>query len=162
MPQLGSAACDICGLPSICACRSCHGGDRVAVLWLGIAISHYRFLRGYMMQGREINKLPYHTEFFPIGTIFAFVLCLIITLGQNYQAFLQDRIDWYGVTATYIGIPLFLVIWFGYKLSRGTKVIKYQEMEFPKWRDDSEDNPEPTKPVMTSDQLLVAVEINPQ
>lgn len=121
------------------------------IAWLGIAISHYRFRRGYMMQGRDLNDLPYQSGFFPIGPIFAFVLCLIITLGQNYQAFLQDRIDWYGVTATYIGIPLFLVIWFGYKLSRGTKVIKYQEMEFPKWRDDSEDNPEPTKPVMTSD-----------
>ncbi|PVF13399.1 lysine transporter, partial [Yersinia pestis] len=76
--------------------------------------------------------------------IFAFVLCLIITLGQNYQAFLQDRIDWYGVTATYIGIPLFLVIWFGYKLSRGTRVVKYQEMEFPKWRDESEEHQKPT------------------
>ncbi len=64
--------------------------------------------------------------------IFAFVLCLIITLGQNYQAFLQDKIDWYGVTATYIGIPLFLLIWFGYKLSQGTRVVKYSEMEFPK------------------------------
>ncbi len=34
------------------------------------------------------------SPFFPFGPIFAFVLCLIITLGQNYQAFLQDRIDW--------------------------------------------------------------------
>ena len=40
-------------------------------------------------------------------------MCLIITLGQNYQAFLQDRIDWGGVVATYVGIPLFLLIWLG-------------------------------------------------
>ena len=63
--------------------------------------------------------------------VFAFVLCLIITLGQNYQAFLKDTIDWYGVAATYIGLPLFLIIWFGYKLTKGTKVVKYSEMEFP-------------------------------
>jgi lysine-specific permease len=52
-------------------------------------------------------------------------------LGQNYQAFLKDTIDWGGVAATYIGLPLFLIIWFGYKLSKGTKVVKYSDMEFP-------------------------------
>lgn len=101
------------------------------IAWLGIAISHYRFRRGYVSQGRDLKKLPYLSGFFPFGPVFAFVLCLIITLGQNYQAFLKDTIDWYGVAATYIGLPLFLIIWFGYKLTKGTKVVKYSEMEFP-------------------------------
>ncbi|QZN97306.1 amino acid permease [Symbiopectobacterium purcellii] len=101
------------------------------IAWLGIAISHYRFRRGYVQHGLDLNALPYRSGFFPIGPIFAFVLCLLITLGQNYQAFLQDNIDWYGVTATYIGIPLFLLIWFGYKLSRGTRIVKYEDMTFP-------------------------------
>jgi len=101
------------------------------IAWLGIAISHYRFRRGYVSQGRDLKKLPYLSGFFPFGPVFAFVLCLIITLGQNYQAFLKDSIDWYGVAATYIGLPLFLIIWFGYKLTKGTKVVKYSEMEFP-------------------------------
>ena len=64
------------------------------IAWLGIAISHYRFRRGYVAQGRNLADLPYVSPFFPFGPIFAFALCLIITLGQNYQAFLQDRIDW--------------------------------------------------------------------
>lgn len=101
------------------------------IAWLGIAISHYRFRKGYMAQGRNLNDLPYVSGFFPIGPIFAFALCLIITLGQNYQAFLADRIDWVGVTATYIGIPLFLAIWFGYKIVKKTTVIRYKEMDFP-------------------------------
>ncbi|TDS96016.1 lysine:proton symporter (AAT family) [Rahnella sp. BIGb0236] len=101
------------------------------IAWLGIAVSHYRFRRGYVSQGRDLKKLPYLSGFFPFGPVFAFVLCLIITLGQNYQAFLKDTIDWGGVAATYIGLPLFLIIWFGYKLSKGTKVVKYREMEFP-------------------------------
>ena len=135
------ATCVVAGL---CFLTSMFGNQSV-YLWLlntsgmtgfiarlGIAISHYRFRRGYMLQGRDLNDLPYRSGFFPLGPIFAFVLCLIITTGQNYRAFLQDKIDWYGVTATYIGIPLFLLIWFGYKLSRGTRVVKYSEMEFPK------------------------------
>lgn len=71
------------------------------IAWLGIAISHYRFRRGYIAQGYDVNQLPYKSSLFPFGPVFAFVLCLIITLGQNYGAFLQDRIDWYGVIATY-------------------------------------------------------------
>ncbi|EQC00345.1 amino acid permease [Photorhabdus temperata] len=101
------------------------------IAWLGIAISHYRFRRGYIAQGLDLSRLPYRSGFFPVGPIFAFILCLTITLGQNYQAFLQDKIDWYGVTATYIGIPLFLLIWFGYKLVKKTHFIKYNEMKFP-------------------------------
>lgn len=57
------------------------------IAWLGIAISHYRFRRGYVLQGHDINDLPYRSGFFPLGPIFAFILCLIITLGQNYEAF---------------------------------------------------------------------------
>lgn len=101
------------------------------IAWLGIAISHYRFRKGYMLQGRDLSRLPYLSPFFPFGPIFAFVLCLIITLGQNYQAFLADQIDWTGVVATYIGIPVFLLIWLGYRLVRKTRFVRYREMQFP-------------------------------
>ncbi|MBT0661120.1 amino acid permease [Providencia rettgeri] len=105
------------------------------IAWLGIAISHYRFRRGYIAQGRDLNDLPYRSGFFPIGPIFAFILCLTITLGQNYQAFLEDKIDWVWVTATYIGIPLFLAIWFGYKIVKKTTFIRYKDMSFPSYRE---------------------------
>ncbi len=108
------------------------------IAWLGIAISHYRFRRGYMLQGRDLKALPYRSGFFPFGPIFAFILCLIITLGQNYQAFLKDSIDWYAVAATYVGIPLFLIIWFGYKLKHKTRIIDYKDMIFPTWQSEDE------------------------
>ncbi|WP_294902823.1 amino acid permease [Tatumella sp. UBA2305] len=101
------------------------------IAWLGIAVSHYRFRRGYIANGLDLSALPYRSGLFPLGPVFAFVLCLLITLGQNYQAFMADTIDWYGVAATYIGIPLFLVIWLGYKWTRGTRFVRYQDMEFP-------------------------------
>ncbi|GAA0336844.1 amino acid permease [Morganella psychrotolerans] len=101
------------------------------IAWLGIAISHYRFRRGYIAQGYDLKDLPYRSGFFPVGPIFAFILCLGITLGQNYEAFLQDQIDWVGVVATYIGLPLFLAIWFGYKITKRTRFVRYGEMDFP-------------------------------
>lgn len=33
------------------------------IAWLGIAISHYRFRRGYVAQGKDLNDLPYRSGF---------------------------------------------------------------------------------------------------
>jgi lysine-specific permease len=99
------------------------------VAWLGIAISHYRFRKGCEVQNYDMNQLPYKAAAFPFGPIFAFVLCLIITLGQNYENLIKDQIDWVGAIATYIGLPLFLAIWFGYKWVKGTRIVKYSEMD---------------------------------
>ncbi|MDF7671371.1 amino acid permease [Orbaceae bacterium ESL0721] len=102
------------------------------IAWLGIAISHYRFRRGFIAQGHDLNELPYRASCFPFGPIFAFILCMVITLGQNYEAFLNDTIDWNGAIATYIGIPLFFIILFGYKIVKKSKWVKYSEMDFSK------------------------------
>jgi lysine-specific permease len=101
------------------------------ISWLGIAVSHYRFRKGYVAQGHSLAALPYVSPYFPFGPLFAFIVCLFITLGQNYQAFLQDQIDWGGVIATYVGIPLFLTFWLGYRLLRGGGIVQYHEMTFP-------------------------------
>ena len=58
------------------------------------------------------------------------MLCLVITLGQNYEAFLKDHIDWGGVVATYIGLPVFLLIWWGYRLAKGSRTVAYADMRF--------------------------------
>lgn len=101
------------------------------IAWLGIAVSHYRFRRGFVHQGGDLSSLPYCSPFFPFGPLFAFALCLMIMLGQNYQAFFAEQIDWLGVLATYIGIPLFLFIWAGYRLIKKTRFVAYDEMRFP-------------------------------
>ena len=101
------------------------------IAWLGIAVSHYRFRKGLMAQGLDLGLLPYRSPWFPYGPVFAFGLCLVITLGQNYAAFTSGHIDWVGVTATYIGIPLFLVMWWGYRRMRKTRIVAYADMPFP-------------------------------
>jgi lysine-specific permease len=106
------------------------------IAWLGIAISHYRFRKGYVAQGRDLSKLPYRSKWFPFGPIFAFVLCLLIALGQDYEGLFAENIDWLGVLATYIGIPLFLAIWWAYKLKNKTRFVRYEEMVFPEEKPD--------------------------
>jgi lysine-specific permease len=42
-------------------------------------------------------------RWFPLGPLFAFALCMLIMLGQNYAAFTSAKVDWNGIIATYIG-----------------------------------------------------------
>ncbi|WOE33035.1 MULTISPECIES: amino acid permease [unclassified Acinetobacter] len=99
------------------------------IVWLGIAVSHYRFRKGYLAQGYKLEDLAYKAKFFPFAPWFAFTLCSVIILGQNYQAFMGGKIDWLGLISTYISIPLFLAIWLGYKWKYKTKLISYQNMD---------------------------------
>lgn len=105
------------------------------IAWLGIAVCHYRFRKGYIAQGRDLNDLPYRSKFYPFGPLFAFALCMVIMLGQNYQAFMAGTIDWASVAATYIGIPLFFVIWLGYRYRNKTRFINYEQMDLDSQRD---------------------------
>ncbi|NWK79087.1 amino acid permease [Aquitalea sp. LB_tupeE] len=93
------------------------------IAWLGIAVCHYRFRRAYVQQGYDLADLPYRARWFPLGPLFAFALCMLIMLGQNYAAFTSAKVDWNGVVATYIGIPLFLILWLGYKWKHGSTLI---------------------------------------
>jgi len=100
------------------------------IFWLGIAVSHYRFRKAFVAQGHSLDELPYRAKFYPFGPILAFVVCLIVVLAQDYQAFLGNKIDWMGAVAAYLGIPLFLVMWFGYKFIKKTKVVPLEKCEF--------------------------------
>ena len=57
------------------------------IAWVGIAVSHYRFRRAFIAQGRDLSELPYKAWLFPVGPILAFILCVIIICGQNYSRF---------------------------------------------------------------------------
>lgn len=100
------------------------------IAWVGIAISHYRFRRAYVAQGRDLSQLAYRAKWFPFGPLLAFGVCMVVILGQNVQAFLGEQIDWNGVLVSYIGLPLFLLLWFGYKAVKKTRVIPLHECDF--------------------------------
>lgn len=101
------------------------------IAWLGIAVSHYRFRRGLVAQGIDLKRLPYRSPFFPYGPIFAFVLCMAVMLGQNYQGIMDGSASGLDLLGTYVGIPLFLVIWLGYRIARKTHLVPLHDMKFP-------------------------------
>ncbi len=102
------------------------------IAWLGIAISHYRFRQAFIRQGLDLSQLKYKAKWFPFGPLFAMVLCGIVIIGQNYNAFLGGEVDWYGLAVSYVGIPIFLATYLGYKFSKKTKVIALEKVDLSK------------------------------
>ncbi|GGG52195.1 lysine transporter [Kocuria dechangensis] len=98
------------------------------IVWMGIAWSHYRFRKAYTAQGHDLADLPYRARFFPLGPVIALVLCAVVILGQNYQAFAGD-VDLRAALSAYIGLPLFLALWFGHKLVTGSKMVRYEDAD---------------------------------
>jgi lysine-specific permease len=100
------------------------------IAWLGIAISHYRFRKAYIKQGRDLKELPYVAKGYPYVPLTAFALCLIVIMGQNYKAFAGSHVDWYGILVSYIGLPVFLGLWLSYKWIKKTRIVKLNECNF--------------------------------
>ncbi len=99
------------------------------IAWVGIAVAHYRFRKAFQVQGKSLEALPYKAAMFPFGPIFSFAICIIVILGQNYGAFIGDEINWYDVAVSYIGIPVFILTYLGYKWAKGSKLIPLEEVD---------------------------------
>ena len=97
------------------------------IMWLGIAVSHIRFRRAYLLQGYRLEDLPYRSPFFPAGPIIAFIMCLVVMAGQNYEAVLHGQV--WEVASSYIGLPLFGAVWWGYHLVRKDRTVPLDEMD---------------------------------
>ena len=99
------------------------------IAWVGIAVCHYRFRKAYIHQGHNLKELKYKAKWYPFGPILAFLMCLIIIIGQGYSCIKPSGIDWKGLIASYIGIPLFFALYIYYKIKHKTKVIPLDKVD---------------------------------
>ncbi|CAK8054360.1 amino acid permease [Eupransor demetentiae] len=97
------------------------------IAWMGIAISHYRFRRAYVAQGRDLNKLRYRAKWFPVGPILALIVSLGVIIGQDPSSF--AHLDWAKLGVTYLSVPIFVLPYLGYKFIKHTKVIKLKDVD---------------------------------
>ncbi|MGP5164643.1 amino acid permease [Arthrobacter rhombi] len=98
------------------------------LVWTGIAVSHYRFRRGFLAQSHDVSELPYRAAFFPIGPLLAFTVLLLVIAGQNYEAVVAGR--GLEVLSSYIGIPLFLGLWIIHRWVTKSRVVPWVDMDF--------------------------------
>ncbi len=102
------------------------------IAWLGIAISHYRFRKAYVAQGYDTKQLIYKAKWFPFGPIFAFILCLLVIIGQDSKMIFEGIFEWKGIFITYMGIPFFLFFYFFHKIKHKTKLIPLKDVDLTK------------------------------
>ncbi len=98
------------------------------IAWLGIAISHYRFRRAYIAQGKDLKTLVYRAKWFPFGPLLALALCILVIIGQDTELVLKGSFDWDRVVITYMGLPVFLGFYFYHKLRYKTRKIPLEQV----------------------------------
>ena len=99
------------------------------IAWLGIAISHYRFRRAFIAQGRSLDELSYRAKWFPFGPLLALTLCVLVIIGQDTELVLKADLDWNRLAVTYMGIPVFLAFYLYHKLRYRTQKIPLDKID---------------------------------
>ena len=93
-------------------------------------MAHLRFRAAWRAQGRSEGDLPYRARFFPVGTWFALVVFVGVIIGQGAALIVSDSgFTWYGLLAAYIGLPIAVALWLGYRLMRGSRPLPLAEID---------------------------------
>ncbi|RDB21180.1 Dicarboxylic amino acid permease [Hypsizygus marmoreus] len=98
-----------------------------ALTWMCIAFSHIKFMQALTANGMSRDDLPYKAPFQPWGSWFALIATTIITIFKGFDTFIPFKVDTF--ITSYIGIPIFFVLWLGYKLLYRTRVIPSKEVD---------------------------------
>lgn len=98
------------------------------ITWLGVALSHYKFRKAYVAQGKNLDDLPYKALFYPAGPIIALIMCIVVIIGQIQYAF-DGGFSPIGFLAAYIGLFLFLALWGIHKVVTKSKAVKPEEAD---------------------------------
>ncbi|MBU3161600.1 amino acid permease [Clostridium frigoris] len=98
--------------------------------WLGIAVCHYRFRKAYIAQGRKLEDLKYKALWFPLGPILAMILCTAVIFGANIWVFQAATFSWFDFITNYALIPIFILLFYVYKIKYNTKIVPLKECNF--------------------------------
>ncbi|MGR3741251.1 amino acid permease [Companilactobacillus sp. DQM5] len=97
------------------------------IAWLGIAWSHYRFRKAFIVQKKDLGILKYKAPLYPFGPLLAIFLGVIVIFGQDINSVLS--LNWFNLMISYMSIPLFVIFFIYYKVKYKTKFIKLEDIE---------------------------------
>ncbi|KAF7193059.1 Dicarboxylic amino acid permease [Pseudocercospora fuligena] len=128
----------------------------VAVLidWCTICMTYLRFYYAMKKQNISRERLPWAAWGQPYVAWISLVSFIVLLLTGGYTTFIHGHWDTETFVSHYINIPIILVLYFGYKLARGTRVIPLEEVPVLKYILIAERNPEPALPPLVGWQKL--------
>lgn len=89
------------------------------ISWICCGIIFLRWRKAIDTQGFPLASLPYTSKMQPYGSwvvIIAFTMCMLL---NGMEVFFDGKWDVATFLSAYIGIPFFLVIYFGHKFTAG-------------------------------------------
>ena len=86
------------------------------ISWICCCIVFLRFRKAYLIQGLDKESVPYTSIMQPYGAWIAIIAFTILTLINGFDVFFPGRFNASSFLTAYVGIPLFLVIYFGHRL----------------------------------------------
>ena len=95
--------------------------------WISILVSHICFVHARRAQSVRNQDTAYVAPLGLYGTYFALVFCIIIAVFSNFGVFVHVRtranpnFDYKSFITGYLGIPLYLMMIFGYKVVMKSK-----------------------------------------
>ncbi|GAA5866231.1 hypothetical protein JCM8547_007211 [Rhodosporidiobolus lusitaniae] len=98
--------------------------------WAVILFSYIRFYHAGKVQGMDRNDYPYKAPFQPYLSYFGFVMICLIILFSDYQVFLKDSWDVGSFLTAYIVIPVFFIMWIGWKWWYKTTFVRLEALDF--------------------------------
>ncbi|KAI7886600.1 hypothetical protein K492DRAFT_233366 [Lichtheimia hyalospora FSU 10163] len=97
------------------------------VTWAGIALSHYRFRKAFIAQGKDLSIIPMRAPWHPFGDLFVMIACCVIALMTGYSYFYPP--DAVGLVGNYAGIIMCAIGWAITKWWTKSKMIPPAEID---------------------------------
>ncbi|KAI8903595.1 amino acid transporter [Gorgonomyces haynaldii] len=121
---------DIIPLPQVFSFLTNFTGLSVLLTWSSICVVYMRFRKAYRYQGRNMNDLPFRSKFLPFGAYCALAIMACAFVGNALiPLYLGNRTLGQQLTR-HLGVLLFIVLFVGYKLVHGTKIVPLDKCSF--------------------------------
>jgi len=98
--------------------------------WDIILITYVRFYQGLAYHGIDRDTLPYKAPFQPYASYFGILFINLVILFNGFQVFLSKSWNANSFVTAYICLPIFLVFYLFWKIIKGSKFVRVQDMEF--------------------------------
>ncbi|KAF7909807.1 uncharacterized protein EAF01_003525 [Botrytis porri] len=114
------------------------------VNWISILVVYLRFQAGCKRQGiNRHTELPWAAPLQPYTTWASLTLFVILLFTGGYVTFIHGEWDTETFISSYLNIPLFLMLFLGYKFYCKTKMVSLEEMPIRGFIEVYQQNPEP-------------------
>ncbi|KAL4785503.1 amino acid permease/ SLC12A domain-containing protein [Aspergillus varians] len=101
--------------------------------WISLLVTHICFVKAREAQQVPKSELAYTAPFGVWGSYFALFWCIVVSFTKSFDVFTGDTFKYKTFITSYLGIPLYLILIFGYKFTTKCKRVLPHEADL--WTD---------------------------